>query len=110
MKLLWAHAPRTAVELAEATSRDWSESTVKTLLNRLVRKGALGYRREGKAFLYSPLVSEEECRTAEGASFLERVFGGSLTPMIAHFVERNELTDDELAELERLVRRKRREK
>lgn len=110
MKLLWERSPRTASELAAATSSDWSESTVKTLLNRLVRKGALRYRREGKAFFYSPRVSEEECRAAEGASFLDRVFGGSLAPMIAHFVERSDFTDEELAELERLVRRKRREK
>lgn len=108
MKLLWARSPLTAQDLAQATAKEWSESTVKTLLNRLVRKGALEHRKVGKAFLYSPAVSEEDCRALEGASFIERVFGGSLSPMIAHFVESGNLTDDELADLERMVRRKRR--
>jgi len=108
MKLLWQRAPQTAQELAAELAGTWTESTVKTLLNRLVRKGALDYETAGKAFLYSPTITQSECRAAESASFLERVFDGSLSPMLAHFVESHSLSDSELAELEKLVRRKRR--
>jgi BlaI family transcriptional regulator, penicillinase repressor len=107
MKVLWERSPQAAQEVAAALANDWSESTVKTLLNRLVRKGALTYETAGKAFRYSPAISQEDCRAAESASFLNRVFDGSLSPMLAHFVESSRLSDAELAELERLVRRKR---
>ncbi|HEY5792765.1 MAG TPA: BlaI/MecI/CopY family transcriptional regulator, partial [Chthoniobacterales bacterium] len=108
MKLLWRRSPQTAQELVRELAASWSESTVKTLLNRLVRKGALRHEKEGKAFWYSPAVTEAECRAAESATFLNRVFDGALSPMLAHFVESSSLNDEELAELERLVRRKRR--
>jgi BlaI family penicillinase repressor len=107
MKMLWERAPQSAQEVAGRLAGQWSESTVKTLLNRLIRKGALSYETAGKAFLYSPTISQSECRSAESTSFLNRVFDGALSPMLAHFVESNKLSDMELAELERLVRRKR---
>lgn len=107
MKLLWSRSPQNAQELAGALSKDWTESTVKTLLNRLVKKGALTYEVAGKAFLYSPAISQGECQAMESASFLDRVFDGALSPMLAHFVESDGLTEDELEELEKLVRRKR---
>lgn len=109
MKILWERAPQSAQEAAGRLAGAWSESTVKTLLNRLVRKGALSYETAGKAFLYSPAISQDECRAMESASFLDRVFDGAVSPMLAHFVASNGLTDAELAELERLVRRKRKE-
>ena len=81
----------------------WHPRTVKAFLNRLVRKGALGFSKEGRAYLYQPLVREEDCIDAASASFLERVFGGSMKPMLAHFVERNKLSRDEIRELRRLL-------
>ena len=107
MKLLWLESPQTAQELAAKVASVWAESTVKTLLNRLVQKKALSYEAAGKAFRYSPAITQDECRAAESVSFLNRVFDGSLSPMLAHFVESSQLSDAELAELERLVRRKR---
>lgn len=105
MRVLWERAPRTANEVVEAVlpARDWSPRTVKTLLNRLVKKRALGFRREGRAYLYFPRVSEAECVRAESRSFVDRVFGGSLTPMLAHFIEEHRLSDREIAELRRLL-------
>lgn len=108
MKLLWRRSPQTAQELAQATAAEWSESTVKTLLTRLVRKGALRHRKEGKAFLYAPAITEEKARSAESSSFLRRVFDGSLSPMLAHFVAEHDLSEEELREIESLVKRKRR--
>jgi BlaI family penicillinase repressor len=70
-----------------------------------VKKRALGFRRDGRTYLYRPLVARERCAAAESESFLERVFGGSLTPLLAHFVERRKISAKEIAELKRLLER-----
>ncbi len=106
MKVVWTRIPSSAGDIIETlTDKDptWNPRTVKTFLNRLVRKGALGFRKEGRAYLYRPLVKEEECVDAASESFLERVFGGSLRPMLAHFVERKKLSAEELRELKQLL-------
>jgi len=110
MKAVWAKAPTSAGEIIEAlTGKDptWNPRTVKAFLNRLVRKRALGFKKEGRAYLYRPLVKEEECVDAASESFLGRVFGGSLKPMLAHFVERKKLSAAELRELRELLEQKR---
>src|SRR5512140_3006708 len=86
MKVLWVKAPLSAGEIiATLSSADptWHPKTVKTFLTRLVRKKALAFRKEGRAYLYRPLATERECVAAASESFLDRVFGGSLKPMLA---------------------------
>jgi BlaI family penicillinase repressor len=106
MKVVWARSPISAQEIIDALAArdDWHPKTVKTLLNRLIKKRALGFKKEGRAYLYRPLVAEKDCVAAESESFLDRVFGGSLKPMLAHFVERKKLSPDEIAELKRLLK------
>jgi len=107
MKICWAKSPRTSQEVVEALSaRDWHPKTVKTLLGRLVKKNALGFKKDGRAYLYQPLVTESECVAAESQSFLDRVFGGSLRPMLAHFVENQRLSPMEVEELRKLLKGK----
>ena len=106
MQILWAKAPRPAGQIIEALiagDPTWHPKTAKTLLNRLVKKKALGFKKEGRAYLYEPLVQESECVTAASESFLERVFGGSLTPMLAHFVRHRKLSGAEVRDLKRLL-------
>lgn len=106
MKVVWAKAPLSAAEIIAALNSvdpTWHPKTAKTLLNRLVKKKALGYQKEGRAYYYRPLVRETDCAVAESESFLERVFGGSLKPMLAHLVERKKLTTAEIRELKRLL-------
>src|ERR1700683_5264489 len=88
MQVLWVKAPLTANDVIEqvAAKKNWSPRTVKTLLNRLVTKGALTFRAEGNRYSYSPNVSREECVRSESRSFLRRVFGGEAGQMLAHFV------------------------
>src|SRR4051812_46895291 len=105
MKVLWSRSPLSASEIIaqlEQTER-WHPKTIKTLLNRLVAKAALGFKRDGKAYLYRPLVSESDCAQAASDAFLSRVFGGSLKPMLAHFVEKKRLSREEMKELKRLL-------
>ncbi|HTL55221.1 MAG TPA: BlaI/MecI/CopY family transcriptional regulator [Candidatus Limnocylindrales bacterium] len=107
MKVVWAKAPCSAGELIahlHQTDPTWHPRTVKAFLNRLVKKKVLGFSKEGRAYVYRPLVRQEECVDAASDSFLERVFGGSLKPMLAHFVERDKLSADEIRELRRLLR------
>jgi len=107
MKVVWAQSPCSAGQIIEALilcDSTWHPKTVKAFLNRLVRKRALGFKKEGRAYLYGPLVKEEDCVTAASESFLERVFGGSLMPMLAHFVERKKLSEEEIRELRRVLK------
>jgi len=107
MKIVWSQAPCSAGQIVEALTLldpTWHPKTVKAFLSRLVRKGALRFKKEGRAYLYRPVVKEEDCVDAASESFLERVFGGSLRPMLAHFVERKKLSEEEIRELRRLLK------
>ncbi|MBM3903035.1 MAG: BlaI/MecI/CopY family transcriptional regulator [Verrucomicrobia bacterium] len=106
MRVVWGRSPITAADIiAELTAQDptWHPVTAKTLLNRLVRKGALGFEQQGRAYLYRPLVDEQACITAVTRSFLDRVFGGSLGLMVAHFVDQKGLTAKQARELRKAV-------
>ena len=107
MKILWLQSPRTAGEIIAALQQadsSWHPRTAKAFLNRLVKKKALGFSKEGRAYLYRPLVRQDECMDAASESFLDRVFGGSLRPMLAHFVQRDKLSPDEIRELRQLLK------
>src|SRR5215470_12262325 len=109
MQVLWAKAPLSAAEVIAAlttTDRTWHPKTAKTLLSRLVKKKALGFEKEGRAYLYRPLVREADCVKAVSASFLDRVCGGSLTTMLAHCVEQKKMSTEEIRKLKRLLEKK----
>ena len=106
MRIVWAQHPATAAEIIAqltATDSSWHPKTAKTLLTRLVTKGALGFEIEGRSYVYRPLVAEADCVAVASTSFLDRVFGGSLQPMLAHFVASRRLTRRDLDELKRLL-------
>ena len=106
MRVVWAAHPVTAAEVIErlvAADPSWHPKTVRTLLSRLVRKKALDYEPRGRAYVYEPRVAQGECVAAASESFLDRVFGGSLKPMLAHFVQQRRLSQRELEELKALL-------
>lgn len=105
MQVLWDASPLTANEVIErvAAKNRWSPRTVKTLLNRLVKKGALGFQVEGKRYHYFPKASRDECIRQESRSFLRRVFGGQAPAMLAHFVSETPLTPEEIHQLRKLL-------
>src|SRR5687767_7578671 len=107
MKVVWDRQPVPASDVVErlAAERGWAPRTVKTMLNRLVAKGALAYAVDGKRFLYRALVQRDACVRAESRSFLSRVFGGAVTPAVVHFLEHADLTPAEVDELRRLLAR-----
>jgi|SRR5579863_5821714 len=105
MQVLWEASPLTANDVVDRVlaKKKWNPRTVKTLLNRLLRKGALRFEAEGKRYRYFPKISREECVRSESRSFLDRVFGGALGPMLAHFVSETTLTADEIRQLRKLI-------
>ncbi|MGO8697431.1 MAG: BlaI/MecI/CopY family transcriptional regulator [Limisphaerales bacterium] len=106
MRIVWAKYPLTGnqiIEKLDAAALDWHPKTVRTLLARLVRKKALSYQADGRCYVYSPLVSEQQCVAMVSDSFVDRVFGGSLRPMLAHFAETQKITKADLAELRELL-------
>jgi BlaI family transcriptional regulator, penicillinase repressor len=111
MKVVWASSgPISAAQIIEQLnqSEPHHPRTVKTLLNRLVRKGALGFSKDGREYLYRAKVSENACVRAESESFFERVFGGALHPMLVQLVQEKKLSLEEIKELKRILKAKER--
>ena len=108
MRVLWAKSPATAKDVVAALDEDtrWNPKTVLTLINRLVDKGAVGFTKEARTHLYYPKVAERDCVRVESRSFLERVYGGAVQPMLAHFVKETTLTKQDIAELRRILNEK----
>jgi BlaI family penicillinase repressor len=108
MNLLWSSAPREAAEVIEAVASQngWSPATVKTMLHRLVRKGALSTEQLGKKYLYQPAVKREACVRHASRSFLDRVFGGDATPALIHFVKTSKLTNKDVEQIRALLEQK----
>lgn len=108
MKVLWLKSPATANEVVEQVSdkNDWNPKTVKTLINRLVSKGAVSFEKEGRQYKYSPVVSEDDCVQAETSSFLQRAGAAAVKPMLAAFIEEQELSDNDIAELKAILDKK----
>ncbi|MEZ0495493.1 BlaI/MecI/CopY family transcriptional regulator [Sphingomonas sp. IW22] len=106
MEVLWDESPLTAQEVAERIppTRDWSVNTVKTLLGRLLGKNIIAHEEDGRRYRYRPMVAREDYVSGESRKLIDRLFGGRLTPLVAHLAERDELSDDDIAEIEALLR------
>ena len=106
MEVLWqarAALPAEDVVAALAVAQDWQEATVKTLLNRLLKKGAVSARKDGRRYLYSPVLARDQWVTTESTSLVERMFGGRIAPLVAHFGKQQKLSKQDLDELTRLI-------
>jgi BlaI family penicillinase repressor len=112
MEVLWRQHPLTALEVVQqlAPHKEWKDLTIRSMLGRLVRKKAVGFQAEGKTYHYRPLVSREQCVQKVSQSFLERVFEGATASLLIHFVEKKSLTKKEMAELEAILRQKKKGK
>ncbi len=105
MDVLWRRHPLGAedVVLALADRQDWQEATIKTLLNRLLNKGAIAAEKEGRRYLYSPLLRREDWVLEESRGLLDRLFDGRVAPLVAHFSEQRKLSRKDIAELRKLL-------
>jgi len=105
MEVLWERSPMTAEDVvaALADSTDWREPTVKTLLNRLLKKRAIAADRDGRRYLYRPLLKRSDYIHDASVTLLDRLFNGRVAPLVAHFSERRKLSKKDIAELKRLI-------
>ena len=105
MEVLWARSPLSAedVHAALSGSREWQEATVKTLLNRLLRKGAVKAARDGRRYAYSPVLQREAWLLGESQGLIERLFDGRVAPLVSHFSKHRKLSRKDIADLRRLL-------
>jgi len=105
MKVLWECAPASVNDIAEKVKDtiQWHPKTVRTMLIRLNSKGIVDYVMENNIQHYRPLFTREECESFAAESFIQRVFDGALTPMVAHFTTKRRLTMEEKAALRKLL-------
>lgn len=105
MEVLWQRHPLAAEEVVAALAgrQDWQEPTIKTLLNRLLGKGALCAEREGRRYLYSPVLEREAWLSRQSESLLTRLFDGRVAPLVAHFSRQRKLSAQDIAELKQLI-------
>ena len=106
MEVLWDESPLTAAEVTERIdpARGWSDRTVKTMLSRLLGKGVLVHEEDGRRYLYRPMVDRADYVAGETRKLVDRLFGGRVTPLVAHLAERNALSDEDIAEIEALLK------
>ena len=106
MEVLWDKNPISAAEVCDqvCAQRDWSIPTVKTLLSRLVQKEVVGTEPDGRKFLYRPLIARSDYVGGESRRLVDRLFGGRAAPLFAQLAESEALTEDDLAEIEALLR------
>jgi len=108
MEPIWAAGACTAADVIKElrATHDWNHSTIRTLLARLVEKGALAYDVDGSRYIYRAAVTRQRCVRQEGRSFLEKAFGGDVTALVAHFVAEASLDADQVERLRQLLARK----
>jgi BlaI family penicillinase repressor len=106
MEALWRQSPLTAAEVSDKVAQDrgWSLATVKTLLSRLVAKKAVATEPDGRRFLYSPTIERTDYVGSESRRLVDRLFGGRAAPLVAHLVEAEALSEEDIGEIERLIR------
>lgn len=107
MNVLWRNPRLAASDVFDALGdhKDWNIRTVKTLLARLVEKGALATEQQGRRYLYTPQVAQHDYKARAARQFVDRVFSGRAAPLVAHLAESEGLTDEDIAELEQLLGR-----
>lgn len=107
MEALWgAGQPLTAAEVAEriGQQRGWSLATVKTMLSRLAAKGAVAHREEGRRYLYSPAIARDSYVGRESRRFVDQLFGGRLSPLVARLAEEDALDEYDIAAIEAILK------
>ena len=109
MQVLWRHGPQTANDVVNALSGEvkWKPRTIKTLISRLVRKGAVKVTEEGYRYRYSAAVAESTCVHSETRCFVRRVYQGAMKPALAAFLEDADLSDEEIDDIQEILNQKR---
>nr|WP_082305615.1 BlaI/MecI/CopY family transcriptional regulator [Pseudoalteromonas sp. C2R02] len=105
LEVLWQQHPASANEIIAKLNenKEWHEKTVKTLLNRMVKKGAIGFEKQQRTYIYTPLLERDSYTLKESKSLLERMFSGKIAPLVAGFAKSDELSKQDISELKQLI-------
>jgi len=105
MEVIWQKSPILTEDVVAALAHHgkWQESTVKTLLNRLLKKGAVKARKDQRRYLYSPVLTREQWLASESRGFLDRMFGGRVAPLVSYFSQHKKLSKKDIEELKRVI-------
>jgi BlaI family penicillinase repressor len=105
MQVFWARGALASDQVVDALvgKEKWQEATVKTLLNRLLKKGALRARKDNRRYIYSPVLSRAAWLSAESHGFLDRMFEGRVAPLVSYFSEQKKLSRQDIKDLKRLI-------
>lgn len=105
ISVLWDRGSATAEEVIALLKdqSDWQDATIKTLLNRLLTKGAIAAEAEGRRYRYRPLLKQSDWVLEESRGLLDRWFDGRLAPLVAHFNAHGELSRSDIDELRKLI-------
>jgi BlaI family transcriptional regulator, penicillinase repressor len=106
MQVIWNRGPSTTEDVVAALEHHgkWQEATVKTLLNRLLKKRALDAHKDGRRYVYSAALAREDWMSAESHGFLDRMFGGRVAPLVSYFSQQKKLGKKDIEDLKRLIR------
>lgn len=106
LAVLWEGSPLTAMEVVERVpdERRWSANTVRTLLARLTAKNVIAYEADGRRYIYRPLVARDDYVARESNRLVDGLFGGRVTPLVAHLVRRETLSTEERAEIQAILK------
>lgn len=105
MKVIWKYAPISTNDITDKLlqTTSWNPRTIQTLIKRLSDKSAISYEKKGRMFVYSPVISQEEYRKHESSSFLKKFFNGHISDMVSAFVDSDELSADDIKELQDIL-------
>jgi BlaI family transcriptional regulator, penicillinase repressor len=106
MQVIWDRGASTTEEVVTALEHHgkWQEATVKTLLNRLLKKRALAARKDGRRYIYTAALKREDWISAESHGFLDRMFGGRVAPLVSYFSQQKKLGKKDIEDLKRLIK------
>lgn len=105
MKIVWEQAPISTNDITSqlVESTQWSPKTIQTMIKRLTTKGALSYEKQGRVFVYTPMVWEHEYKDHKSSAFLDRYYDGDITALVSSFIEPGKLSADEINTLKSLL-------
>lgn len=108
MQIIWEKGPINSKDIIKHLSarKDWNEKTIKTLINRLLKKDAISFEKEGRTYLYSPLIKKEEYLQRESNTFLEKFYNDSLNSMFSYFIKDKKLSKSDIEQLKELLEEK----
>ncbi|MFJ9496500.1 penicillinase repressor BlaI [Brevibacillus centrosporus] len=108
MNVLWEKSPQAANEviLSLQEKMDWKPKTIRTLLDRLVKKEVVGVNQNQKVYTFYPRYTQAECQIAEAQSFLKRIYGGTMKSMLVQFIQDDSLSEEDMKELRSILDKK----